>query len=82
MNALTYEIRNAAALVAATRPVKPASTEAKGFMARLWDAFVESRMRQAEREIRMHLHLIPEDVLAKSGYAATYKDADKLPFVK
>ena len=81
MNALTYEIRSAAALVASTRPEKSA-TATKGFWARLWDAFIESRMRQAEREIRMHLHLIPADVLAQSGYAATYKDAAKLPFVK
>ncbi len=81
MNAMTYEIRSAAALVASTRPEKTA-TKTQGFWARLWDAFVESRMKAAEREIRMHLHLVPADLLAKSGYAATYKDADKLPFVK
>jgi len=81
MNALTYEIRTAAALVASTRPEKTA-TEPKSFWARLWDAFIESRMRTAEREIRMHLHLIPADVLARNGFAATYKDASKLPFVK
>lgn len=79
MNALTYEIRSAAA-IAAAKPVQPAT---KGFWARFWDALIESRMRQAEREIRRHyLHLIPEDVVAKSGYAATYKDAGEFPFVK
>lgn len=80
MNALTYEIRSAAAL-AGVRPVKSA-TRAKGFWARAWDALIEARMRQAERELRMHLHLIPADVLRESGLLARYKDADKLPFVK
>ena len=79
MNALTYEIRSAAALVAGTRPAKSAT---KGFWARVWDALIEARMRQAEREIRMHLYLVPESVLRESGYFANYKNADKLPFVK
>ena len=78
MNALTYEIRSAAALAGA-RPVKSAT---KGFWARAWDALIEARMRQAERELRMYLHLIPADVLRESGLLARYKDADKLPFVK
>jgi hypothetical protein len=81
MNALTYEIRNAATLVAGTKTPKSA-TEAKGFWARVWDAMIEARMRQAEREIRMHLHLIPADVLAQSGLSRTLKDSGKLPFVK
>lgn len=79
MNALTYEIRSAAAAVSASQPVAPAT---KSIWTRLWDALIESRMRQAEREIRQHLHLVPADVLARSGFAATYKDAGKLPFVK
>ena len=79
MNALTYEMRSAAAAVAASKPVAPA---AKSIWLRLWDAMIESRMRQAEREIRQHIHLVPADVLAQSGFAANYKDAAKLPFVK
>jgi hypothetical protein len=78
MNAITYEIRSAAAAVAA----KPAQPATKGFWARLWDGLIEARMRQAEREIRQHIHLVPADVLAKNGYLATYKDAHKLPFMK
>lgn len=83
MNAMTYEIRNAAALVAGDRAPK-AATEAntKGFWARFWDGLIEARMRQAHREIRNHLHLVPADVLAQSGLAATYKDAGELPLVK
>jgi hypothetical protein len=79
MNALTYEIRGAAAAVAAAKPAQPS---AKGFWRRVWDGLVEARMRQAEREIRQHIHLVPADLLARSGYVATYKNAHKLPFVK
>ena len=79
MNALTYEIRSAAAAVGAATPRETAT---KSIWARLWDALIEARMRQAEREIRMHLHLIPADVLRESGFFANYKSADKLPFVK
>jgi hypothetical protein len=76
MNALTYDLRTAAA--AAKAPPAPK----KGFWARVFDAIVEARMRQAEREIRVHLATIPADVLARSGFKATYHDAAKLPFVK
>ena len=31
----------------------------KNAFARAWDAFVAARMRQAEREIALHRHLIP-----------------------
>jgi hypothetical protein len=78
MNALTYDLRTAAASAKTAGTAKPA----KGFWARFYDALVEARMRQAEREIRMHLHLVPQDVLKQNGYAANYKAAEKLPFVK
>jgi hypothetical protein len=78
MNALTYDLRTAAAT---SRKVQTA-TPKKGFWARTLDALIEARMRQAEREIRMHAHLLPANVLAQSGYRATYHDAGKLPFVK
>ena len=76
MTALTYDLRKAAATTKAAKPVK------KGFWARVLDALIEARMRQAEREIRLHRHLIPANLLAENGYKANYKDADKLPFVK
>ncbi len=79
MNALTYEMRSAAAAVTAAAPRKTAT---KTIWARIWDALVEARMRQAEREIRMHIHLVPADVLRESGFYANYNTAEKLPFVK
>jgi hypothetical protein len=76
MATLTYDIGAAGAVKSA------APSARKGFWARVLDAMIEARMRQAEREIRLHLHLVPEDILAKSGLEATYKGAGKLPFVK
>jgi hypothetical protein len=51
-----------------------------GFFARLFDAMAEARMRAAMRELRMHRHLIPEDVLKKAGYAASLNDDSVYPF--
>lgn len=77
MATLTYD------LGAAAGPLKTAAPAAKkGFWARALDALIEARMREADRQVRQYLHLVPEDVLKQSGFAATYKDADKLPFVK
>ncbi len=51
-----------------------------GLLARVWAAFVESRMRQAEREISLHRHLLPPQFeLAGERLSRTEKD---LPFVK
>jgi hypothetical protein len=76
MTALTYDLRKAAASVKAATPAK------KGFWARALDALIEARMRQAEREIRLHRHLVPASLLSEVGLKASYKDAGKLPFVK
>ena len=78
MNALTYDLRTAAATA------KTADTAApkKGFWARAFDAMVESRMRQAERELSMYRHLLPADSLNNGRIKVTYKDAEQLPFVK
>lgn len=73
MTAITYG--TAPAAVAKAKP-------AKSFWARVYDAIIEARMRQVEREIRNHVHLIPQDVLKSSGYRATLSDSKDLPFVK
>jgi hypothetical protein len=78
MNALTYDLRSAASAKTAAAPAKPE----KGLFARFFDALIESRMREAERQIRQHMQFVPEDVLDRAGYKATYQDAEKLPFVK
>jgi hypothetical protein len=78
MNALTYDLRSAASTKTAAAPAKPE----QGLFARFFDALIESRMREAERQIRQHMQFVPEDVLDRAGYKATYQDAGKLPFVK
>ena len=58
-------------------------TERKpGFLARLFDAMAEARMRQAVRELAMHRSLVPEDLLKKYGYTATLQDNSAYPFTR
>jgi hypothetical protein len=54
----------------------------KGLFARMFDAMVEARMRQAVREIAHHRHLVPEDLLKKYGYEATLKNDSPYPFTR
>ena len=83
MTTITYGTAPAAAARTIPNKAKPTKAQPiKGFWTRLYDAFVEARMRQVEREIRNHMHLIPEDVLKNSGYRATLRDSKNLPFVK
>jgi hypothetical protein len=49
----------AGSVTAAPTAQKTAAVAQKPLFTRLWAAFVESRMRQAEREIRLHQHLLP-----------------------
>jgi len=66
------------AIIGAER-VKAASRQ-PGLLARMWAAFVESRMRQAERQIMLHRHLLPAQFeFAGERVARSEKD---LPFVK
>ena len=57
MTAMTYSPKFAPAATAMT--VKAG----KSFWARVWDSIVEARMRQVEREIRMHLSYLPAETL-------------------
>lgn len=54
----------------------------KGFFARFYDALIEARMRAAMREIAMHRHLIPEDMLKKAGYTASASNDGAYPFTR
>lgn len=55
---------------------------AKGLFARFYAALVEARMRAAMRELAMHRHLIPKDVLKKAGYQASINDDSAYPFTR
>jgi hypothetical protein len=54
----------------------------RGMLARFYDAMIEARMRQAMREIAMHRHLIPTDILKDAGYQATVTKDGSLPFTR
>jgi hypothetical protein len=54
----------------------------RGLLARFYDAMIEARMRQAMREIAMHRHLIPADILKETGYRATVTKDASLPFTR
>ena len=67
------------------------ATKPGSFWGRMLDKFVESRMRKADQEIRMHLQhmpedalrrLVPEDVLKRLGLVATLRGSRDLPFVR
>ena len=65
------------------RPLSDAPASRKpGLFARLFDAMAEARMRQAVRELAMHRHLVPEDLLKKYGYTATLQDNSAYPFTR
>ena len=65
-----------------TAPAQSRGKSGMGFLARFYAALVEARMRAALREIAMHRHLIPEDVLKQSGYVATLTNDRAYPFTK
>jgi hypothetical protein len=84
---LTFENIRSDHMTAATFHTPTALPQARserkpGFFARLFDAMAEARMQAAMRELRMHRHLIPEDVLKKAGYAATLSDDGAYPFTR
>ena len=80
MTAIT--IGTATATLPAKAAVKPAAKApaANGVLARLWASFIEARMRQAEREIALHRHLLPGQLqVAGERLARSEKD---LPFFR
>jgi hypothetical protein len=77
MAAITYGTHGATA----AKKISETSAKKPGFWSRLSAAFIEARMRQAEREIRMHRHLLPADY-EFAGNKIGYKNEDQLPFVR
>jgi hypothetical protein len=74
-------------MTAATFPTPTAFPKARtarkaGFWARFAEAMMEARLRAAMRELNRHRHLVPEDLLKKSGYAATLNDDSQFPFTR
>lgn len=62
--------------------VYPRTARKRGLFARFYDALIEARMRAAMREIAMHRHLIPSDILKTAGYEPTVTKDGTLPFTR
>ena len=74
MATLTYDTRMAAA-APARQPAR------RNLLVRFLDAFAESRMRQAQREINRYRHLLPYE-LEQAGDRIGDKNEHDLPFVR
>jgi hypothetical protein len=61
-----------------TGAIEPARS---GWLRRFLAALAESRMRTAEREIRRHCHLLPDE-LEWAAYKLGPKSEDQLPFLR
>ena len=53
----------------------------RGFLGRILDALIESRQRQAERELRRYRHLLPDE-LERAALKLDQRSADSLPFLR
>jgi hypothetical protein len=62
-------------------PTAAAKAPRKGFWARVFDRMVESRTRQAAREIELYRHLVPRE-LEQAGWKISERSEDSLPFVR
>jgi len=69
-------------LSAAKSAASAAESARRSLLRRFYDALVEARMRQAMREIAMHRHLVPDDVLKSAGYEAGLANDGELPFTR
>ena len=78
MTTITY----GGAIATRGAPAIPAAApKRKNFLARFYDALVQSQMRRVERELRMYRHLLPGD-FELAANKLTRKNEDSLPFVR
>ena len=75
MTAVTYGAHTA------VETAKPAAKKGKGMWARFFEAVAEARLRQAQREIALHRHLLPAD-FEIAGHKISARSEDSLPFVR
>jgi hypothetical protein len=70
------------AVSAAKSAVSAAGSARRSLLRRFYEALVEARMRQAMRELAMHRHLVPDDILKSAGHAAGLANDRALPFTR
>ena len=78
MSTVTYDTDLDIGAEIGTGEIKPARS---GWLRRFFAALAESRMRMAEREIRQHRHLLPDE-LEWDAYKLGPKSEDQLPFLR
>jgi hypothetical protein len=85
MVAVTYGVARVPAVESAKgiKSIERADCAAprKSWFARLLDAMIEARMQQAQREIKMHLHLLPYS-LDERGNRLVKPGANDMPFAQ
>lgn len=67
--------------VTATTRTDAVAPQRRGFLRRFLDALMESRMRQAERELRRYRHLLPDE-LERAAARLDRRSEDSLPFLR
>jgi hypothetical protein len=72
-------------VTAATFHTRTAFPEARaegqpGFLTRLYAAIMKARLAAAVSDIERRRHLVPENLLKKTGHTATLNDDSRLPF--
>lgn len=77
MAAVTYGAHSA---VETAKP-RAEKTNGKSVLMRFFEAIAEARLRQAQREIALHRHLLPVD-FEIAGHKINERSEDSLPFVR
>jgi hypothetical protein len=77
MVAFTYDVTRVPAVEAAAKSARAdQATPRKSWLARFFDAMVEARLAQAEREIRRHIHLLPYTLDERGNRLVKTRPAD------
>jgi hypothetical protein len=82
MTAIT--LHSAPGIATGTRagvPSRRAAAPAPGLLKRAWNAVIRARMRQVERELALHQHLLPTQ-LDLVGDRLSVRSEKDLPFVR
>jgi hypothetical protein len=80
MVAFTYDVTRVPTVEAAAKSARAdQATPRKSWLTRFFDAMVEARLAQAERQIRMHMHLLPSTLDERGNRLVKTRSGD-MPF--
>jgi hypothetical protein len=81
MAAITYGSHAPAHTATVETKSATQSAPKAGFFARVWNAMIEARMKQAMTELRLHSHLLPAEYEI-AGNKITPKNEDQISFAR